>query len=175
MSADESATILTERLALRPLRPEDADEMAGVLRDDLLHEFTGGHPLDLDELRLRYHRLAVGRSADGQQTWRNWIVRIRATNAAVGTVQATITRREAQIAWVVGTPWQRQGIATEATIALVQWLEQRGIHSISANVHPGHVASRKVASRAGLALTDEVLDGEQIWRRPHPGDLCRPK
>lgn len=163
---DERATIVTERLDLHSLRPDDADEMVDVLRDEHLHEFTGGCPLTLDELRLRYGRLGAGRSADGDQTWFNWIVRLRASKAAVGTVQATVTGTHAQIAWVIGISWQRRGIATEATIALVDWLERRGIPTISANIHPRHAASQKVASRAGLLPTDEILHGEQVWRRP---------
>jgi RimJ/RimL family protein N-acetyltransferase len=166
VSAKEDATIVTERLALYSLRPDDADEMVDVLQDEHLHDFTGGHPLTLDELRLRYRRLAVGHSADGEQTWFNWIVRLRASNTAVGTVQATVIGGHAQIAWVVGVAWQRQGIATEATIALMDWLERRRIHDICANIHPRHVASQKVASRAGLVRTDDLLDGEEVWRRP---------
>jgi RimJ/RimL family protein N-acetyltransferase len=166
---DEDATIVTARLVLRSLRPEDADEMVEVLRDQQLHDFTGGRPLTLDELRLRYRQLAVGHSSDGKQTWLNWIVRLRASNAAVGTVQATVTGvsgdEHAQIAWVVGVPWQRNGFASEATIALVSWLERRDIRTISANIHPRHVASQTVASRAGLGLTHDLVDGEQVWLR----------
>ena len=89
---DENATIVTERLVLHALRPEDADEIVDVLRDSGCTNFTGGRPLTLDELRLRYRRLAVGRSAEGEQTWLNWIIRLRDSSCgAVGTVQATLT------------------------------------------------------------------------------------
>ena len=160
---------------LDPLGPDDADAMVGVLGDPRLHAFTGGHPLALDDLRKRFHRLAAGRSPAGDETWLNWIIRLRASGTAagpcVGTVQATITGaavRHAVIAWIVGVPWQRQGIAGEAAVALVDWLERQGIGSISANIHPRHVASQKVAARAGLVRTGEIVDGEQTWRRPFP-------
>jgi RimJ/RimL family protein N-acetyltransferase len=146
--------------------------MVHVLGDQRLHDFTGGHPLGLDDLRRRFHRLAVGRSPAGDEIWLNWIIRLRsgdtATGPAVGTVQATVTGaavRHAAIAWVVGVPWQRRGIAGEAAVALVGWLERQGIHSISASIHPRHVASQKVAARAGLVRTSEVVDGEETWRR----------
>jgi RimJ/RimL family protein N-acetyltransferase len=156
---------------LAPLRTDDADEMVSVLGDPRLHEHTGGHPLALDDLRRRFQRLAVGRSPGGDETWLNWIVRLRAGGAAVGTVQASITgavHRHAAIAWIVGVPWQRQGIAGEAAIALVGWLERHGIGSISATIHPRHIASQNVAARAGLVRTEEVVDGEERWRRPAP-------
>lgn len=155
---------------LDPLHPDDAAEMAGVLGDARLHEFTGGRPLTRGELRRRFQRLALGRSANGRETWLNWIIRLQAGRAAVGTVQATVhdddTHRNATIAWVIGVPWQRQGIAGEAAIALVGWLEDQGIRDISACIHPRHVASQKVAARAGLVRTDEVVGGEERWRRP---------
>jgi RimJ/RimL family protein N-acetyltransferase len=169
-AVDDVATLVTERLLLHPLHPRDADEMAAVLGDDRLHAFTGGQPLSVDALRHRYRRLALGRSPDGTETWLNWILRLRATNAAVGTVQATVTTagdsQHALIAWVVGLPWQRQGIASEATLALVEWLDRCGIATISATIHPEHAASQRVASRAGLLPTADTVDGEQVWRRP---------
>ena len=69
----------------------------------------------------------------------------------------------AEIAWVVGTPWQRQGIATEAAQALIAWLGQRGVQPVIAHIHPGHRASAAVAAAAGLTPTDESQDGEIRW------------
>lgn len=73
MSFDESAVIITERLSMAPLRPEDADGLAPVLADDRLHEFIGGRPLALTELRERYTSLAGG-SPHAEEVWLNWIV-----------------------------------------------------------------------------------------------------
>ena len=140
--------------------------MVGVLGDERLYAFTGGQPPTLDELRARYRRLAVGRSADGSEEWHNWIVRRRSDGRTIGTVQATIldAGHGADIAWVIGLPWQGQGFASEAAQALVRWLEGRGVTSITAHVHPDHHASASVASRAGLSATDEIEDGERVWR-----------
>src|SRR5258708_29124460 len=59
--------IATRRLLLTPLRPEDAEPMAGVLADERLHEFIGGSPASADELRSRYRRLAAGSRASMAQ------------------------------------------------------------------------------------------------------------
>jgi RimJ/RimL family protein N-acetyltransferase len=158
--------ITTARLELVPLAVSDAEEMVAVLGDERLHTFTGGRPPTLDELRARYARLVEGRSPDGAEQWRNWIVR-RRDGRAVGTVQATIAAagRAAEVAWVIAVPWQGQGLAAEAAEGLVAWLEARGVQTITAHVHPDHHASATVAARAGLAATGEVHDGEQVWRR----------
>jgi RimJ/RimL family protein N-acetyltransferase len=163
-------SITTDRLSLLPLTPEDADEMIGVLDDERLHTFIGGEPLTIEALRDRYRVLARGQSSDGLEKRRNWIVRLLSDGQAIGTVQATIVLRgrEASIAWLIGVPWQGQGFASEAAVALVAWLEARGVDSITANIHPDHLASAGVAIRAGLGPTDEVRDGERVWRRPQP-------
>jgi RimJ/RimL family protein N-acetyltransferase len=163
----DPATITTERLELTPLCASDADAMAGVLGDEALHEFTGGHPLSLVELRRRYERLEAG-SGDPDERWLNWIVRRVNSWDAVGTVQATLTRAAggwtAEIAWIIGVPWQRQGYAGEAAAGLVNWLRGQGVPVITANIHPGHHASGRVAARAGLTVTDDLVDGERVWR-----------
>jgi RimJ/RimL family protein N-acetyltransferase len=114
--------------------------------------------------------LARGRSADGRSEWRNWILRGRLDRRAVGTIQATIgdQGQTAAIAWIIGMGWQGHGYATEAARAVVAWLDARGVRTIDAFVHPDHRASAAVAAHVGLRLTDEVIDGERVWRRTQP-------
>jgi len=165
----ESSAIETERLRLVTLRAEDADEMAVVLDDERLHEFTGGRPATLGELRAHYERLVAG-SGRPDEVWLNWIIRRRADSQTVGTVQATLTqrdgRRRASVAWVIGTQWQREGFASEAARALVERLREEGVDEIVAHIHPDHRASAAVAARAGLEPTDEQMGGERVWRLP---------
>jgi RimJ/RimL family protein N-acetyltransferase len=140
--------------------------MVRVLADPALYVFTGGGPPSFDELRARYGLQVAGRSPDGAEAWFNWIVRTNDPDEAVGYLQATVTDHGsvADIAWVIGTPWQGRGFATEAARAIVPWLRERGAVTVTAHVHPGHVASERVAERAGLAVTDAVEDGERVWR-----------
>jgi RimJ/RimL family protein N-acetyltransferase len=158
----------TERLELRPLQPGDAAEMAVVLGDVRLHEFIGGSPASPDQLADSFRRLAAG-SGRPDELWLNWIVRLRTTGEAIGTVQATVTRagdrRAASVAWVVGVPWQGRGFASEAAAATVAWLDSSGATAITACVRPGHIASERVARRSGLVPTDREVDGERIWVR----------
>lgn len=89
MSAVEAEPVGTSRLILLPLRPEHAEEMAGVLADPALHAFIGGAPLSPPELRARYERLVAG-SPDPAVSWCNWVIRVRDPGCLAGTVQATI-------------------------------------------------------------------------------------
>ncbi|MEV5435991.1 GNAT family N-acetyltransferase [Streptomyces sp. NPDC052682] len=157
-------TFATARLDLVPLRVEDAVEMAGVLADPALYVFIGGAPSAVEELRDRYERLVAG-APDRGVSWCNWVLRDRAEQCLVGTVQATVGAEGcAEIAWVVGTPWQGRGFASEAARGLVGWLRSRNVRTVVAHVHPEHRASAAVARAAGLAPTGETEDGETRWR-----------
>lgn len=166
MSVRRAERIDTRRLELHPLHSADADEMFAVLNDERLHQFTGGRPLTLAELRERYRVLAGGRSPDGNEAWINWTVRLRTAGAAIGSIQAGVTGSAAEVAWVVGRPWQGRGYASEAAQALIVWLRARNVERITARIHPGHAASEAVARRAGLSSTGEVVDGEVVWSNP---------
>jgi RimJ/RimL family protein N-acetyltransferase len=171
--------IRTPRLDLLPLQVGHAAEMASVLADPALYDFIGGTPLGPAELRARYQRLVAG-PADPAVSWCNWVILLRGEGCLTGTVQATITGAgaaegggagegsEAEIAWVVGTPWQGQGIATEAARGLVGWLWQQRASVVTACIHPDHGASAAVAAAAGLQPTDRWTDGEVVWRRQAP-------
>ena len=162
--------IETARLTLEPLRIEHAGEMAEVLANSRLYEYVGGTPPSPAQLRTRYALQVAGHSPDGRQGWLNWIIRERATGAAVGTVQATLTvlsdRTEAEIAWVISTAYQRRGYATEAAGATVQWLRNHAADAIVAHIHPDHEASIGVATHLGLTPTDILEGGETRWVSP---------
>ncbi|MGW2819493.1 GNAT family N-acetyltransferase [Streptomyces sp. NPDC001443] len=154
----------TARLDLVPLRVEHAGDMAGVLSDPALHAFIGGSPATAQALRSRYARLVAG-SPDPSVTWCNWVLLRRRDPCPVGTVQATVTGGSlAEIAWVVGTPWQGRGYASEAARALVAGLRAHSVRTVVAHIHPDHRASAAVAAAAGLSPTDEEQDGEIRWR-----------
>jgi RimJ/RimL family protein N-acetyltransferase len=157
----------TERLDLEPLAVTHAAELAPLLDDASLHEFTGGAPLSAAALAARFARLAVRRSPGGDQLWGNWAMRIRATGAAAGTVQATLPAGgpqagPAEVAWVVVRAAQGCGYAKEAARSLVAALQRAG-WTVVAYIHPGHLASQGVARAAGLSPTTGLRDGEVRW------------
>jgi RimJ/RimL family protein N-acetyltransferase len=160
------STITTGRLTLSPLVEDDAESMVAVLNDERMYEFTGGRPLTLDDLRTRYRRLEVGFSSDGTEQWLNWIVRTTVEGQPVGAMQATVAAdgSSADVAWEVGVPWQGRGFASEAATAVVGWLVDNDVPQIRAFIHPDHEASGRVAARAGLEPTADLVDAEVVWR-----------
>lgn len=179
MTSVKAEPIRTSRLDLEPLAVTHATEMAAVLADPALHAFIGSEPLVAGALHARYERLVAG-SGDADVAWLNWVVRSRADDQLVGTVQATLTNLSgtsagdvvAEIAWVIGSPWQGRGFAREAAVALLGWLrdladeEAARVGVVVAHIHPDHTASAAVATAAGLRPTDVIEDGEVRWELP---------
>ncbi|MGZ0147615.1 GNAT family N-acetyltransferase [Kribbella sp. WER1] len=157
--------ITTQRLTLLPLQVEYAVPMADVLSDPALYAFTGGEPPTVAELEARYRRQLAGPDRDDEQ-WLNWVVRY--DDRLIGYVQATITGRTAEIAWVIGTAWQGRGFAKEAAQGLFTWLRAGKAYRILAHIHPEHTASAAVAAAIGLARTDVHEDGEDLWSTADP-------
>ena len=167
VQAPPQEPLVSERLVLDPLVPAHAAEMVDVLADESLYEFTGGEPPSLQQLTRRYAAQVVGHSDDGLQTWFNWIVKLRDTGSAVGFVQATVDVDDdgatADVAWVINSSHQGQGIASEATQMMITWLRSMGVRRFTALIHPDHEASMGVARHQGFRRSDAVCDGEIRW------------
>jgi len=93
----------------------------------------------------------------------NWVIRVRATGTAAGTVQAILPAAgPAEVAWVLARAAQGRGYASEAARSLVTVLCQAG-WTVTAHIHPGHHAFQRVARAAGLVPTAVIHDGETRW------------
>src|SRR2546423_13682849 len=163
-----TARLPSLRLLLEPLT-EDAQviaEMVAVLSDPALYLYTDGEPPDVVELRGRYARQARGVSPDGDELWFNWIVRMRATSEAIGYIQVSLVQDTgvADLAWVIGVPFQRRGYATEAARAVAEWLSSRPeARCVTAHIARANVPSQGVAKRLDLKETTRIEDGEVVW------------
>ena len=166
---DVAWTLDSDRLVLSPMVLDDACDLFGLLRDPALYRFTGGvPPASVDDVRKRI-RLPEGRhsprrSPQGDELWLNWTLRLRSSGQAVGYVQAGVREGRADLAWVVGTPFQSRGYATEAARRAAAWIrEHLEVSELRAAIHPEHVASCRVAAHVGMRPSGELTDdGEEV-------------
>jgi RimJ/RimL family protein N-acetyltransferase len=136
---------------------EHADEMVSVLSDPGLYEHIGGDAPSAAELRARYARQVQ------RVDWLNWMLRLKDGERLIGFIQATRRGNEAELAWLVAPAEQGAGLATEAAMAVAEWLPTAGVTELTAYIHPANSASAIVAGRLGLVATDETKDGETRW------------
>jgi RimJ/RimL family protein N-acetyltransferase len=149
-----------------PIKREHAPEMFRLLGDPSLYQFTSdAPPADVAALESRYQTWERRTSPDGSELWLNWVVKLHANGRFIGHVQASVSASRATVAWVVGSQWQKQGYATEAAAAMLDWLTEFGVTEIRAAINPLNHASVRVAERLGLQSTDELSGAELVWQR----------
>ena len=144
----------------------DSQALFLLLKDPEIHVFTGGHPpASAADVSAKIRRRESRRSPAGDELWLNWTLRLKTDQSAVGYVQAGVKQDRADLAWVVGVPFQRRGYASEASQRVLRWLRgDLGVHEFRANIHPDHVASHRVARNIGLLKSGERTDeGEEVW------------
>jgi len=169
-------TLLTPRLRLEPLRVAHADALYPILCDPRQFEYLDqGAPASLDALRERYRRLESRRSADGGEHWLNWALLMRGDDAsAIGFVQSTVQQDgRAWVAYEVAHALWGQGIATEATRAMVEHLiAHYAVTQCLATVDKRNARSWRLLERLGFSRAEDeqaaamgVQTGDWLYRR----------
>lgn len=146
--------LTTPRLAIEPLRPDDAPELYPILRDPRLYAyFSETPPASAGALRARFARYAAGPPPGRDERWLNWIVRARPDRRPIGTLQSTVepAAGRAYVAYVFAVAAWGQGYATEATGALVTWLHAEGVPDVEALVDARNERSLRLLRRLGFA------------------------
>ena len=91
--------IETGSLTLEPQTAAHAEEMFAVLSDPAIYEHENEPPPSLEWLRARFAQLESRRSANGQEQWLNWVIRLpRYSNARI------FARCPCSSAWVSRRP-----------------------------------------------------------------------
>jgi RimJ/RimL family protein N-acetyltransferase len=168
MLVPEARTLVTERLTLAPIEVSDADDLFEILRDPRIGgAMLEDPPASVDVVRSNIASWRAGPPPDREDAWLNWLART-ASGRAVAQLAATVQPRGTWLAWIVGVDHQRRGYATEAATAVLRSLSEQGVRTFLASIRDGHAASEGVARNLGFAPTDELADGERVWRLDTP-------
>ena len=164
--ADESWALQSSGLLINPMVEGDAGELFNLLRETSLYRFTGNAPpASAADLQDRIRRWERRQSPAMDELWLNWTLRLNFNRLAVGFIQATVSEGRADLAWVIGVPFQGHGYATEASCRVAAWIrEAYGVAELRASIHPDHIASQRVATHLGMRPSSEFTDeGEELW------------
>ena len=129
---------------LRPWHPEDAAELFEAARDP---EIARQMPPFETEGEARAHIAKLAGSDDAVA-----FVISDETEVVLGGVMAHLNR-EMRTAWV--SYWlipdaRGRGLASRGTVAMANWLFEKGIHRLELALRVNNPDSRKVADRAGF-------------------------
>lgn len=157
-------------ITLEPQVAAHAAELYPLLSDPDLYTYIDQKgPVSEVALRERLAKLETRLSGDGTEHWLNWVV-WNSEGRAVGYVQATVyPDHSAEIAYVLGKPFWRQGYGRAACEAMMRELiAGYGVTRFSATLDPGNAASVGLLRALGFgfvsedALAHEVVYGRQV-------------
>jgi RimJ/RimL family protein N-acetyltransferase len=145
------ATLQTERLVLRAVRESDAEaifeEYAG---DPAVTRFLLWRPQPSADGVRDFLRGALERMAAGREI--HWVITQRPSDRPIGAVGVTFDDFRAELGYVLGRAYWRQGIMSEAVSAVVSWaLAIDGIHRVWAACDVENLGSAGVLENAGMA------------------------
>lgn len=95
-----------------------------------------------------------------------WTVLLKETGEVIG--RAGISMREGcddpELGFVIGVPWQRQGLAEEVCRAIL-WYAEEELHfgRVQALVHPENSPSARLLEKLGFVYNGEVASGGQAY------------
>ena len=149
-------TIRTERLLLRPFRPDDVDAIHRAGQDPVSQRWIGGLPVPYtrEDARRFVEDVAPKDRADGL----GLSIVMEAGGELVGTggLHLRPGRLGPEIGYTVA-PWARgKGYAAEAARALAEWALGRGAPRVHLFADVGNLASHAVARRAGFTQEGTV-------------------
>lgn len=140
-------------LKIEPLKAAHADLLFDAYQDPRMYQYIPGQPPpSLDSLRKEYSEFEAGAPADSNEVWLNWVIKRRADQQLVGTLQATLEGDgKLWIGYVIASIYWGQGVARAALGLLLAELRERFPNrEVLASVDIRNSASIKVLERNGF-------------------------
>ena len=164
-------TTETNRLIVRPIRPDDWRDLLGYLSLLEIYAFEPGEPVDAEQARALADERSRGRVF--------WAVELRAERRMVGHLYFhRVEPAELQtyeLGYIFNPGDQGRGYATEAARALVgHAFAMMGAHRVIAQCNPANVASTRAFEKAAYASVGDVIHAHMgpvdklVLRPPDP-------
>jgi len=160
--------LATQRLRLRQFRMDDTDAMHDCFSDPDAMRYWD-RPVHTK--RIETERTVRNCIKCTPSYYRVWAVAEAETDRCIGMINyhsGHIRNKRADIGYIIAPTHHRQGIATEAVSALVDFcFGQLGLHRLQAFINPDNSASRALVEKLGFCaeglLRDNLRVGDE-WR-----------
>jgi RimJ/RimL family protein N-acetyltransferase len=156
--------IVTDRLTLAPLVPDDAERMFAYRSDPDVGRYQSWVPGSVSEVSAFIDRLQ-GVAFDKPGTWFQLGIRLSGSGLLVGDIGVHVPDgepRQAEIGFTVAPDHQGRGVAAEAvTGTLAHLFAACGKHRVFASVDPRNAPSTALLARVGMR--EEAHFRESIW------------
>lgn len=151
----------TNRLILRRLLPDDLDNLFALYSDPEIRKYFPDGTLTYEVTKEELEWFLNGHPKHPELGL--WATILKETNQFIGrcgllpwTIEG---QAEVEIAYLIAKEYWRQGLATEAAQAILQYgFEQLGLSRLVCFIDPANIASQRVAEKIGMTLEKE-MDG----------------
>ena len=149
----------TPRLRLRRWRSDDLDVLARWHVDPELMRHMGKPLFTREEMREDIERYQEHWAKHGFGLWAAEEKESGALIGRVGLAYHRVWPDDPEVGWLIDTPWQGQGLATEAGRACVAYgFEELGADRIVSICTPENAASRRVMEKLGFRVWRTIRD-----------------
>jgi RimJ/RimL family protein N-acetyltransferase len=171
--ASPAAVIETPRLRLRPFQDSDLDNLARLYANaDVMRYIGDGKTLDRPNT---WRQIATFRGHQQLRGFSTWAIEDRASGQFVGECGPWFPEGwpMLEVGWLIDPTWQRQGLATEAGRAWLDWSFQNlGVEQICSIIAPANEASARVAAKLGARIERRITvfgQAQDLWMHRRPG------
>ena len=152
--------IETPRLILRHFTLNDVEDLTAIHNDPIVMEFYP-RKRTYEETKQQVERII---DYNRQHGWGLWATVYKANNKFIGRcgLKSWVVNGcpEIEIGYMSAKEYWRQGLATEAAIAIKNYgFEKIGCNRLISLIDHGNIASQKVALKTGMTYEKDV----QMW------------
>ena len=148
-----TAPIVTERLVLRLMTPDDTDAVHAWMSDPEVARYTLYEPRTLDEVAETVAKSAAAATLEKDDDWIQPAVDLPGAGV-IGAIYFKLTSLDdstAEIGWAFTRGFHGKGYAAEAASALLDLaFDELGLHRVYAELDPRNAASVALCLRLGM-------------------------
>ena len=141
--------LLTERLRLREISKEDAEEIFFLRSNEQVLEFLDRAPTTSIDEAIQWIRM-INESTKNNEVV-TWGIGFKNETKLIGTITFWNIKKEhyrAEIGYALHPDYQRQGLMQEAIDRVLEYgFKTLKLHSVEANVNPHNISSIKLLER----------------------------
>lgn len=156
----------TRRCILRETTEEDVDAFYRIYEEPSVTRYM--EPLFPDrEEEIRYTR-EYRKNVYEFYGYGVWTVILKETGEVIGRAGLSVREgyEEPELGFVIGVPWQRQGLAWEICLAILQYgKKELGFATVQALTEPANEASKALLEKLGFTLQEECTEKNTNYLR----------
>jgi [ribosomal protein S5]-alanine N-acetyltransferase len=164
-------TLETTRLRLRRARLEDADQIYAYGQDPEIAQHIYSFPLTSMAHAIGYVKRLIRQNAEGEPA--EWVMEHKISGRLIGTCGYTKFDQEdrrAEIGFILGAAWHRQGLMKEALREVLRFsFEDTNLRRIEARCVVANIASANLLEQMGFLQEGHFRN--QIFLKQHFHDV----